>query len=246
MPASEDDDRELMDLRRKVYGPDEEGAVTDADLRRLRELEDAERSDAADRPTLQPSPATADPPEPGPGGDPEAGEPPASTHPHPGQPVGGLSRVGWLAVAAGAAATLALGVWAGSAWGGSAWAGASAPRTLPEFDTVQTDEDMVPARFLVGDQRVDPATVRFIAVIDGHFIAVARPADYDGVCILGFGSGRGAGSPDSVTCSDSASPSGSDGPIALTIDEGLEIAIGETNTEGDRVRLSESVTAYRR
>ncbi|WP_375385626.1 hypothetical protein [uncultured Microbacterium sp.] len=210
--------------------------MTDADLRRLRELEGIQTGPIGQigssetvseaEPIAQPQPIS------------EQGDSQTS----PPKPIATRAWRRWLFVSASAVVLVAVGLWIGSVVAGGGVAGAGTGSAIPEFTTAQTDEDLLPMKFLDGDDSIDPDSVRFVAVLDGYYIALARPTGYDGICVLSFRTDGPDRTADSVGCSESF---GSGGGLSVAISEKINVVVGETAVEGEPVRLSESVTAYR-
>ncbi|KAA9107596.1 hypothetical protein [Microbacterium rhizomatis] len=238
--------RELDELRRRVFGPDPAQTVTDADIRRLRELEGIQSETV----TL---PAPVDAPLDGPLDE----RPPMGEPGEPGDPaIVGAKRFApsgwprWLLPSVSAIALAAIGLCVGVGIGvgiaGGRVLNPEAGSTLPELATAQTDEDRLPAQFLGSDPHIDPDTVRFVAILDGYYIALARPSAYDGICIVSFRTDRQNRTADSVGCAgEGASGSVSGSGLAVAISGTLNVVVGEMTVEGEPIRLSESVTAYR-
>lgn len=219
---------ELRELRRRVYGPGNAQTVTDTDVERLRQLENRD-------PYLEQPPTDIVSSVENAGVVQEADDEAAAVRP---ARFGRLAWRGWLMVACAAVALTALGFGVGVAL--------TTPRpleVLPEFTFPQTDEDTIPAEFHLDDPIFDPTSTRFIARIDGYDVFLAQPAEFDGVCIVAYRSDT----PESTSAGCTSGP-GTTGDGRFGIDESLEIGYGVAGPDviGEPIRLSESVTAYRR
>ncbi|MEN2738583.1 hypothetical protein ABCS02_12395 [Microbacterium sp. X-17] len=176
---------ELERLRERLYRDDGRG-LTAAELRRLESLERMEHPDppAREAPLHRPD-ASA-----------RAAARRATTAPAAlgrGEPAGETGparrwRRARTAIAVGLAvvALLAAGVGLGNLWSSIREGAASDAASLPEFSTIRTDEDLIapiPADLL---QRIQPATVRYIALIDGVAVRLALSPDGE-ACLLANG-----------------------------------------------------------
>lgn len=158
---TEDEAAELDELRRRIYGPDNTTAFTEAELGRLRALEAVSAPSAPTNVSLTPDAelGSADS-----SLEPElVCEVPLRAHPSPWRywlvaTVAGLTLAG-IGYAVGVMVTTP-----------------EASETLPEFAFDQTDEDLLPESFLAEDDTLDPASTRFVGRIDGYAIYLAQNA----------------------------------------------------------------------
>ena len=222
---------ELQALRHRAYGPDADIHEDPVALERLRELENGEQDVATTAPeVLLPNPSVVQ------------DQVVADVAKPPRHPLGHLSWRGWLVAVAVASALALLGFGVGVTVASPAQAEA-----LPEFNVPQTEEDVLPLNAI--DPSVDPASTRFIAQIDGYAIFLAQPAEFEGICIVSLPVGptqpQSVAEPQSIGC---AAGTGVTGGARFGVGQTLEIAVGEAGApeQGVPVRLSESITAYRR
>ncbi|SFS14112.1 hypothetical protein SAMN04487846_2850 [Microbacterium sp. cf046] len=227
------DDRELRSLRERVYGPASSLPASHVDLERLRQLE-RERivsslSSEEDVPDAVSTAHSADSAR-------QAADPhrPSVRERQAPEPPRRAWRARSIVVAGGVLLVII-----GYAWGATATVPhISGP--LPEFDRAQTGEDRLPVAATAG---VIPASSRFVARVDGFDVFLARQDGGQGVCVVSYLAGTNQAFL-STTCG-----SGSGGGLLAPVTRNLDVAIGDLESpppDGDALRLSESVTAYRR
>lgn len=232
------DDVELRRLRERVYG----GAgdpPTRAEIARLIALEEAVRRGATPTPE---APASGVPASGAPVPDaPDAGDRPVERDADPRRPRAFSLIVGVVAAVALLGAGYAAGVASPAFVAASATPSPSASQRFPELTFPQTDDDVITAG-LIADTGIDPTTTRYIAVVRGFRVYLAKRERGEGSCVVTV-----------VVADDEPYAAGctTGGPFddaaVFGIDQNLSIAIGDTSRmsiAGTPVRLSESVTAY--
>lgn len=237
------DDVELRRLRERVYGGTGDPPTPD-EIARLGALEDVLRRDAVRAPhapaSKAPSPAVPAP----------AGPVLAATDEgdRPEERDADLHRPRVFSLIVGVVASLAL-LGAGYAAGvaspafvaASATPSPSASPRFPELTFPQTDDDVITAQ-LIDDSGIDPATTRYIAVVRGFRVYLAKRERGEGSCVVTF-----VDADDEPWAAGCTTGGPFDDAAVFGVDQHLSIAIGDTSRmtiTGTPVRLSESVTAY--
>lgn len=235
-----DDDVELNRLRERVYGDTGTPATPD-EIERLAVLENelrARRVAEAPSPVEPPAPAavgeghatSADP------ADPDESTDAAPVRHRALAVIAALAAAGVL-LGAGYAA----GVASPSFVAASPTASPSPAERYPELAFPQTDDDVISAS-IIDDSGIDPATTRYIAVMRGFRVFLARAERGEGVCVVTFIAVNSQ--PWSAGCTTGGP---FDDGAVFGVDQSLSIALGDTSRmsiRGTPVRLSETVTAY--
>lgn len=237
------DDVELRRLRERVYGGTGDPPTPD-EIARLGALEDVLRRDAVRAPhapaSKAPSPAV-----PAPAGPvlaaTDEGDRPEGRDADPHRPRVFSLIVGVVAALALLGAGYAAGVASPAFVAASATPSPSASPRFPELTFPQTDDDVVTAQ-LIDDSGIDPATTRYIAVVRGFRVYLAKRERGEGSCVVTF-----VDADDEPWAAGCTTGGPFDDAAVFGVDQHLSIAIGDTSRmtiTGTPVRLSESVTAY--
>ncbi|MFE1643947.1 hypothetical protein ACFM35_00020 [Microbacterium sp. P01] len=227
-----DDEAELSSLRGRAFGPAADIADDPEALARLEQLEQAARTDA---------PAIKN----GAMGVLTAGEtfvaqpaPTVSVEPKTDAPVAGRRDRSWWWVWAALICVVCLAVGIAVGW---LIPRHTSPTGLPaELLLPATDEDRISVD--VGPPVEPGGRIRYIATFEGYSIYLATNEDQSLLCVLTFLDRADL----STTCMSWAADSNEPGAYGITGD--LTIVVGDvaaSNVSGERVKLSQSVTAVK-
>ncbi len=244
------DDVELRRLRERVYGGTGDPPTPD-EIARLGALEDVLRRDAVRAPHApaprrhrkrrHPPPAPADRAAATVPAATDEGDRPEGRDADPHRPRVFSLIVGVVAALALLGAGYAAGVASPAFVAASATPSPSASPRFPELTFPQTDDDVITAQ-LIDDSGIDPATTRYIAVVRGFRVYLAKRERGEGSCVVTF-----VDADDEPWAAGCTTGGPFDDAAVFGIDQHLSIAIGDTSRmtiTGTPVRLSESVTAY--